>query len=470
MSQAATGSVGRSDPLDRRDRHPQPHLPGREERRRSPSRPPAARLRLARRADAGRRRDHGGEGAGAAGLHAAASPADAVVREVVVATMPESKAAAQLEAHPQVVLEEDHLSSRCRCPPRCRDAVEPAPRSSARSARRSSGRSSSSRPPATPLPVPPSTSTAAASRRRASATPPGASPSACSTRPTRPWGALRQPAAHLWSLWVNRPALISGIVNTVTLSPLSQTFAGFPASSCSAGARRRWASITCRRRTTARTIRVAVIDSGATVARIPTFARSCRARLTNSPSNTVPGATTLAHGSHCSGVIAGPTTPAGCAASPRPPRCTRRASSRAADQQPHRRPRLLHRPADRRREHEPRHGRLVADPAAEAGPGPQQGVACIVAAGNSGDAGPVPRPSPDVLTVSAIGQDGSSPTPATTPSSAGPRDGGPAASSQPVLLPRPRGRRVRSGRRDRVVGAAGGLRRVGRHLDGRRRT
>jgi hypothetical protein len=37
------------------------------------------------------------------------------------------------------------------------------------------------------------------------------------------------PLSGYWSLWVNRPTLTSGSVNTVPLQPLTSSFGGFPA-------------------------------------------------------------------------------------------------------------------------------------------------------------------------------------------------------------------------------------------------
>jgi len=43
------------------------------------------------------------------------------------------------------------------------------------------------------------------------------------------------PLSDYWSLWVNRPTLTSGSVNTVPLQPLTVHSAGFPPRSCSVG-------------------------------------------------------------------------------------------------------------------------------------------------------------------------------------------------------------------------------------------
>ena len=97
----------------------------------------------------------------------------------------------------------------------------------------------------------------------------------------------------------------------------------------------------------------------------------------------------------------------------------------------------------------------------------QSGVACIVAAGNSGDAVQFPGVSPDVLTVAAIGKLGEFPADsfhARQVPADGPIDKG--YFSATFSLPRTRGRRVRTWSRCRLLCATRRLRCMGRHFNG----
>ena len=334
---------------------------------------------------------------------------DAVVREVVVATMPESKAA-QLEQHPQVVLEEDHLLLPLLAP--LPDAVDgPAFVSPFGAAIEWQ----------IDLRTPAGEPVAGATVYLYGSGIPAQAISDASGRVTLSLlnetdATLRalyvNPLSDLWSLWVNRPALISGIVNTVTLEPLSQTFAGFPGRQLLGWGQKAMGLDQVPPKYDGATIRVGVIDSGAAARTHPDLRTIVRGLdVTSTPASEVTWSTdTIAHGSHCSGVIAGADDASGV-----------RGFAPAAEM------------------HEARifpGGRLsslldaldycidqqldvvnmslgtggssqiVLQKLAQAR---QQGVACIVAAGNSGDAVQFPGSSPDVLTVSAIGQEGQFP-------------------------------------------------------------
>ena len=220
------------------------------------------------------------------------------------------------------------------------------------------------------------------------------------------------PLSDLWSVWVDRPALISGVANTVTLPSLAQSFPDFPRTQLTG-----WGQTAMRLDDVpsdldGRGIRVAVIDSGAAALTHPDLRSIANGIDVTTDPPTSDGWTTdtIAHGSHCSGIIAGSVTAGGI-----------RGFAPAAEM------------------HEARifpggrvsslldaldyciseqmdvvnmslgtggTSQIVLQKLAQAR---QQGVACIVAAGNSGGPVQFPGSSPDVLTVAAIGQDGQFP-------------------------------------------------------------
>ena len=184
------------------------------------------------------------------------------------------------------------------------------------------------------------------------------------------------PLSDLWSLWVNRPALISGIVNTVTLEPLSQTFAGFPGRQLLGWGQKAMRLDQVPPEYDGATIRVGVIDSGAAAQTHPDLRTIVRGLdVTSTPASEVTWSTdTIAHGSHCSGVIAGADDASGV-----------RGFAPAAEMHearifPGGRLSSLLDALDYCIDQqldvvniEPGHGRLVADRAAEARPGPAAG-------------------------------------------------------------------------------------------------
>lgn len=220
------------------------------------------------------------------------------------------------------------------------------------------------------------------------------------------------PLRDYWSLWVNRPALTSGQSNPIVLERLSDSFGGFPQRQLLG-----WGQALMRldqvpAAADGRGITVAVIDSGAAALTHDDLRQiASGVDFTGAEPNTVQWTQdTIAHGSHCSGIIAGSDNGHGV-----------RGFAPAAEL------------------HELRifpGGRVsslldavdycidqqmdVVNMSLGAGGVSQimlqklaqareQGVACIVAAGNSGNAVQFPGLSPDVLTVAAIGQEGTFP-------------------------------------------------------------
>jgi subtilisin len=220
------------------------------------------------------------------------------------------------------------------------------------------------------------------------------------------------PQRDHWSLWVNRPALTSGTISTLTLTPLGDTFAGFPDTQLVGWGQQAMRLDQVPAAMDGRGVRVAVVDSGAAALTHPDLtAVTAGTDLTTAPANPVHWRDdVVAHGSHCTGIIAGADNGRGV-----------RGFAPGAEV------------------HEARIfpggtlSQLMAalDYCVDAGvdvvnmslgtggnssvflahlaQAKQQGVAVIVAAGNS--SGPVQFPgiSPDVLTVAAIGRDGTFP-------------------------------------------------------------
>jgi subtilisin family serine protease len=220
------------------------------------------------------------------------------------------------------------------------------------------------------------------------------------------------PQSGHWTLWVNRPKLVSGTVNTVPLRALTESFPAFPARQMLG-----WGQLAMRLDKVpvgmdGRGVKVAVVDSGAAVHTHPDLAAIAHGGDFAGADPGGPGWSddVIAHGSHCSGVIAGADDVGGI-----------RGFAPAAEV------------------HEARifpGGRMSSlldalDYCMDQGvdvvnmslgtggssqiflqklaQARQQGVACIVAAGNSGDNVQFPGISPDVFTVAAIGQDGTFP-------------------------------------------------------------
>jgi subtilisin family serine protease len=219
------------------------------------------------------------------------------------------------------------------------------------------------------------------------------------------------PQSTYWSLWIDEPRLRSGQPNTVHLTPLSATHPGFPAGQLLGWGQRTMRLDQLDPTLTGAGVTVAVIDSGAATGH-PDLARIKTGRdFTVSPANDV-GWTedTIAHGSHCCGVIAAGDDAAGI-----------RGFAPDAEVRG-----LRIFPGGRfsslidaigyciEQEVDVVNMSLGSGSTAEAmlqklAQARQSGVACIVAAGNSGGPVQFPGTSPDVLTVAAVGKLGEYP-------------------------------------------------------------
>ncbi|GAB7189449.1 hypothetical protein NUM3379_01550 [Kineococcus sp. NUM-3379] len=220
------------------------------------------------------------------------------------------------------------------------------------------------------------------------------------------------PLSGYWSLWQDRPVLTSGTRNVVALQPLSETFGGFPGQEVLG-----WGQVAMRMDRlpagmTGRGVQVAVVDSGAAAATHPDLAAVVDGvDLTTTPSNTTQWREdTIAHGSHCSGVIAGARGNGGIRGFAPEVRLHQ------ARIFPGGRISSLLDAVDYCIDH----GIDVVNMSLGTGGSSQillqklaqakeLGVACIVAAGNTGGGVQFPGTSPDVLTVSAIGKEGTFP-------------------------------------------------------------
>jgi subtilisin len=336
-----------------------------------------------------------------------------IVQSVVVATMPDEKAA-ELEQHPQVVLEEDYLIKPLPAPiPPHYEAAASDPT----------------------LVSPFGNSTAWQIQVRSSAGAPVAQASVYlygqgipAQGRTDDNGMVTlsllnesdstieaiyiNPLRDHWSMWVNQPVLTSGQLNSITLSSLGQSFAGFPETQLLGWGQKAMRLDHVPAALDGANLRVAVIDSGAAALTHPDLAGIHQGvDLTTSPSNAVNWTDdTIAHGSHCSGIIAGANSGGGI-----------RGFAPAADMHaarifPGGRISSLLDAVDYCIDQQidvinmslgaGGTSQILLQKLAQAR---EQGIACIVAAGNSGDAVQFPGSSPDVLTVAAIGQDGSFP-------------------------------------------------------------
>ena len=220
------------------------------------------------------------------------------------------------------------------------------------------------------------------------------------------------PLRDYWSMWVNRPSLTSGQPNTVVLESLSATFPGFPEQQMLGWGQALMGLDQVPGELDGRGIRVAVIDSGAaSLTHDDLQSISTGVDFTGTEQNTVQWTQdTIAHGSHCSGIIAGNDDGRGI-----------RGFAPAAEMHelrifPGGRVSSLLDAVDYCIDAQMDvvnmslgtggTSQILLQKLAQA---KEQGIACIVAAGNSGNAVQFPGVSPDVLTVAAIGQEGTFP-------------------------------------------------------------
>lgn len=214
------------------------------------------------------------------------------------------------------------------------------------------------------------------------------------------------PQTTYWNLWLNNPKLTSANVNTIRLRPLATTLAGFPQSQILGWGQRTMRLDQLDSAMTGAGVKVAVIDSGAAVTHPDLDQIISGSDFTVIPANDASWTNdSIAHGSHCSGVIAGRNDAAGI-----------RGFAPAADVRA-----LRIFPGGRfsslldaldyciEQQIDVANMSVGSDTTSEAlllklAQAKQAGVACIVAAGNSGGTVRFPGSSPDVLTVAAIGK------------------------------------------------------------------
>lgn len=219
------------------------------------------------------------------------------------------------------------------------------------------------------------------------------------------------PQSTYWSLWIDNPRLRSGEQNAVRLTQLSSTMTGLPTSQVVGWGQKTMRMDQLASDHTGQGVKVAVIDSGAAVGHPDLAMIKIGRDFTAFPHNDV-GWTSdvIAHGSHCSGVIAGANDATGI-----------RGFAPAADV---RELRIF--PGGRfsslldaldyciEQQIDVVNMSLGSGGTSEAmlqklAQAKRAGVACIVAAGNSGDKVQFPGSSPDVLTVAAVGKLGEFP-------------------------------------------------------------
>ncbi|SDR98699.1 Subtilase family protein [Microlunatus soli] len=220
------------------------------------------------------------------------------------------------------------------------------------------------------------------------------------------------PQSGYWSMWVDRPQLTSGSLNTVRLQSLGAELPGFPDQQLIGWGQRAMRLESVPAGMTGRGIKVAVVDSGAAVrTHADLGAIHSGMDLTTTPANDQQWIDdTIAHGSHCSGIIAGADNGRGIRGFAPDAELVElrifpggRVSSLidavdyCIDQQIDVVNMSLGTGGS---------SQILLQKIAQA---KELGVACIVAAGNTGGEVQFPGVSPDVLTVSAIGSQGTFP-------------------------------------------------------------
>ena len=120
------------------------------------------------------------------------------------------------------------------------------------------------------------------------------------------------PQSTFWNLWVDRPRITSGEVNVVRLTPLASTLQGFPGAEIIGWGQRAMRMDRLDPRMNGSGVKVAVIDLGAATTHRDLGQIKTGMDLTVQPaSDTTWTDDVVAHGSHCSGVIAGLSDAAG---------------------------------------------------------------------------------------------------------------------------------------------------------------
>lgn len=220
------------------------------------------------------------------------------------------------------------------------------------------------------------------------------------------------PKSDAWSLWVDRPALSSGTVNVVPLESLTNVSPGFPGTQLLG-----WGQAAMRMDEvpadfTGRGIKVAVVDSGAAALTHPDLVAVREGiDLTTVPANADQWTVdTIAHGSHCSGIIAGAADAGGVRG------FAPQAEILQARIFPGGRISSLLDALDYCIDEQVDVVNLSLGTGGTSqallnkiSQAKELGVACIVAAGNTGGSVQFPGTSPDVLTVAAMGREGTFP-------------------------------------------------------------
>jgi subtilisin len=220
------------------------------------------------------------------------------------------------------------------------------------------------------------------------------------------------PQTGYWDLWIDNPRLSSSERNSIRLRRLDATFTGFPDSQLIGWGQRTMRLDQLDSRLDGAGVKVAVIDSG-TATSHPDLGQIKAGRdFTVIPANDTAWTNDIiAHGSHCSGIIAGSSDNATGIRGFAPAADVRELRifpggrfSTVLDALDY----CIQQQID-----------VVNMSLGSGGTSDtmlqklaqvrQSGVACIVAAGNSGDAVQFPGVSPDVLTVAAIGKLGEFP-------------------------------------------------------------
>jgi subtilisin len=219
-----------------------------------------------------------------------------------------------------------------------------------------------------------------------------------------------EPAADYWSLWIPNPSLEKDRTNVVTLKSLSQTFSNFPNQQYLGWGQQAMNLDRLPAIYTGKGVRVAVIDSG-----VATSHRDLNGQVNGGYDIVNRSAETwnqdiVFHGTHCTGIIAGKNDDYGIRG------FAPEAEVYAFKILPGGRFSDLIEALERCMELQidaanlsigsDERSQLVEQSIQRA---QEQGIACIVAAGNT--AGPViyPASSPNVLTVAAIGKQGTFP-------------------------------------------------------------
>lgn len=219
-----------------------------------------------------------------------------------------------------------------------------------------------------------------------------------------------KPIADFWTMWLPRPALIQGSNNIVVLQPLSQTFPNFPNVPFWGWGERAMNLDMLPDTFRGRGVRIAVIDSGADIKH--KNLQNINTGFDAVADNLVSWSTdTVFHGTHCAGVIAGSFNKGvgirGFAPDAEVHVCKIFPGGRfshlisALDYCIQRNVDVINLSLGSDQVSE-----IVEQRIRQA---KQLGIACIVAAGNSGGSVQYPASSPNVLAVSAIGKLGEFP-------------------------------------------------------------